>query len=288
MFIDVIPAAFTEESVTSSISTFQRTLNRLSDFAEDFAGKLLVAIIIFLVGRFLISQLRKFFSKMLQRRRIDETVRSFLDSLINISLKIILAIIIIGQLGIQTTSFAAMIAAAGLAVGMAMKDNLANFAGGVMILFNRPFKVKDRIQSQGQDGTVQSIGILYTELLTPDNRTIFIPNGPLSTGTIVNYSTEPTRRVDVTFSVGYGVELSKIKEIAREIVASNENILPTPEPVVELSTISNGSIDITVRVWVKSSDFAAVNRFLNENIYMTLARLGIYTPAVTTVKIINS
>lgn len=288
MFIDVIPAALTEESVTSSISTLQRTLNRLSDFAEDFAGKLLVAIIIFLVGRFLISQLRKFFSKMLQRRRIDETVRSFLDSLINISLKIILAIIIIGQLGIQTTSFAAMIAAAGLAVGMAMKDNLANFAGGVMILFNRPFKVKDRIQSQGQDGTVQSIGILYTELLTPDNRTIFIPNGPLSTGTIVNYSTEPTRRVDVTFSVGYGVELSKIKEIAREIVASNENILPTPEPVVELSTISNGSIDITVRVWVKSSDFAAVNRFLNENIYMTLARLGIYTPAVTTVKIINS
>ncbi|MFT4073398.1 MAG: mechanosensitive ion channel [Dysgonamonadaceae bacterium] len=288
MFIDVIPAALTEESVTSSISTLQRTLNRLSDFAEDFAGKLLVAIIIFLVGRFLISQLRKFFSKMLQRRRIDETVRSFLDSLINISLKIILAIIIIGQLGIQTTSFAAMIAAAGLAVGMAMKDNLANFAGGVMILFNRPFKVKDRIQSQGQDGTVQSIGILYTELLTPDNRTIFIPNGPLSTGTIVNYSTEPTRRVDVTFSVGYGVELSKIKEIAREIVASNENILPTPEPVVELSTISNGSIDVTVRVWVKSSDFAAVNRFLNENIYMTLARLGIYTPAVTTVKIINS
>lgn len=288
MFIDVIPAALTEESVTSSISTLQRTLNRLSDFAEDFAGKLLVAIIIFLVGRFLISQLRKFFSKMLQRRRIDETVRSFLDSLTNISLKIILAIIIIGQLGIQTTSFAAMIAAAGLAVGMAMKDNLANFAGGVMILFNRPFKVKDRIQSQGQDGTVQSIGILYTELLTPDNRTIFIPNGPLSTGTIVNYSTEPTRRVDVTFSVGYGVELSKIKEIAREIVASNENILPTPEPVVELSTISNGSIDVTVRVWVKSSDFAAVNRFLNENIYMTLARLGIYTPAVTTVKIINS
>ena len=196
-----------------------------------------------------------------------------------------MGVVIVGQLGIQTTSFAAMIAAAGLAIGMAMKDNLSNFAGGVMILFNRPFKVKDRILAQGQDGVVQSIGILYTVLLTPDNRTLYIPNGPLSTGNIVNYSTQGTRRLDVLLSFGNGADLANIKAIIHEIISQETRILSDPQPVVELSALQNGGIEIAARVWVNTVDYALVNRYLNENIYREFVSRGIYAPAVTTVKI---
>lgn len=287
MFIDVIPMALTEQSVTSSISTLQKTLDKLADASIIFSGKLLVAIVLFFVGRFLIGRLRKVSSRILLRKKMDETIRSFLDSLINITLKILLAIIIVGQLGVQTASFAAIIAAASLAIGMAMKDNLGNFAGGVMILFNRPFKVKDRILAQGQDGVVQSIGILYTILLTPDHRTLYIPNGPLSTGTIVNYSSQSTRRVDVTFTLGYGARLDKIKAIVKDIVAANAAILLAPEPVIELTTLNNGSIEVAVRVWANGENFAIVNRYLNENIYNAFIENGIYGPSVTTVKIMQ-
>jgi small conductance mechanosensitive channel len=279
--------ALTEQSVTSSISTLQKTLDKLADASIIFSGKLLVAIVLFFVGRFLIGRLRKVSSRILLRKKMDETIRSFLDSLINITLKILLAIIIVGQLGVQTASFAAIIAAASLAIGMAMKDNLGNFAGGVMILFNRPFKVKDRILAQGQDGVVQSIGILYTILLTPDHRTLYIPNGPLSTGTIVNYSSQSTRRVDVTFTLGYGARLDKIKAIVKDIVAANAAILLAPEPVIELTTLNNGSIEVAVRVWANGENFAIVNRYLNENIYNAFIENGIYGPSVTTVKIMQ-
>lgn len=169
---------------------------------------------------------------------------------------------------------------------MAMKDNLSNFAGGVMILFNRPFKVKDRILAQGQDGVVQSIGILYTILTTPDNRTVYIPNGPLSTGTIVNYSTQETRRVDVvTFTLGNGVDLSKIKQMVKDVVDKDQTILKTPEPVIELSNLNNGSIGVTVRAWVNSENFVATNQFLTENIYSSLVDNKIFVPGITTIKL---
>lgn len=285
MFLDVIPAALTEKSIDSSVSALNRLLTKLTDYSLILSGKIIVALLIFFVGRFLITRIRKLLGKVLLRRKLDETIRTFLDSLINISLKIFLGVIIVGQLGIQTTSFAAIIAAAGLAIGMAMKDNLSNFAGGVMILFNRPFKVKDRILAQGQDGIVQSIGILYTVLITPDNRTLYIPNGPLSTGTIVNYSTQGTRRLDIVLSFGNGTDLSKIKKIASDVIAKEGKILASPEPVVELSTLNNGSIEVAIRVWVNTADYAPVNRYLVENIYGELVSHAIYAPAITTVKI---
>ncbi len=285
MFLDVIPAALTEQSIDSSVSALNRLLLKLTDYALVLSGKIVVALLIFFVGKFLIARIRKLLGKVLHRKKLDETIRTFLDSFINISLKIFLGVIIVGQLGIQTTSFAAIIAAAGLAIGMAMKDNLSNFAGGVMILFNRPFRVKERILAQGQDGVVQSIGILYTVLITPDHRTLYIPNGPLSTGTIVNYSTQGTRRLDVVFSLGNGVDLANIKEIATEIIAKENRILPEPESVVELSTLHNGSIEVAVRVWVNTVDYALVKRYLNEYIYGEFVAHGIYAPAVTTVKI---
>lgn len=285
MFIDVIAKTLTEQTISSSVSALEGIMAKISDYAILLVGKIIVALLIFFVGKFLISRLRKVLTKILLRKKLDETIRTFLDSLINISLKIILAVIIIGQLGIQTTSFAAIIAAAGLAIGMAMKDNLSNFAGGVMILFNRPFKVKDRILALNQDGVVQSIGILYTVLLTPDNRTLFIPNGPLSTGSIINYTTQETRRVDVTITLGNTVDLDNIKSIIAQVVAKNGDILVSPEPIIELSTINNGSIDIAVRVWTKTTQIGVVTRYLNEGIYTSLLNNKVYAPAVTTVKI---
>ncbi|OJU52494.1 MAG: hypothetical protein BGN96_07185 [Bacteroidales bacterium 45-6] len=285
MFLDVIPAALTERSIDSSVSALSRLLTKLADYAFVLSGKIVVAILIFFIGKFFISRIRKLLAKVLLRKKLDETIRTFLDSFINISLKIFMGVVIVGQLGIQTTSFAAMIAAAGLAIGMAMKDNLSNFAGGVMILFNRPFKVKDRILAQGQDGVVQSIGILYTVLLTPDNRTLYIPNGPLSTGNIVNYSTQGTRRLDVLLSFGNGADLANIKAIIHEIISQETRILSDPQPVVELSALQNGGIEIAARVWVNTVDYALVNRYLNENIYREFVSRGIYAPAVTTVKI---
>lgn len=285
MFLDVIPAALTEQSIDSSVSALNKLLFKLADYAIVLSGKIVVAFLIFFIGRFLITRIRKLLAKVLLRKNLDETIRTFLDSFINISLKIFLGVIIVGQLGIQTTSFAAIIAAAGLAIGMAMKDNLSNFAGGVMILFNRPFKVKDRILAQGQDGVVQSIGILYTVLLTPDNRTLYIPNGPLSTGSIVNYSTQGTRRLDLLLSLGNGTDLTFVKEVLTDIVQKEPKILSQPEPVVELSALHGGSIEVAVRVWVNAADYGLVNRNLNEGIYRDFVAKGIYGPAVTTVKI---
>lgn len=284
MLLDILSQDISSEV---KISKLDQLLEQLLDHAVALGLKLLAAFVVFIIGRWVIGWLRKFINRFLTRRKVEETVKSFLDSLASITLKIILFLIVVNILGIQTTSFAAVLAAAGLAIGMAMKDNLSNFAGGVMLLVNKPFKVGDKIIAQSTDGTVQSIGILYTVLLTADNRTIYVPNGPLSTGTITNVSAQKERRVDITFNINYGVDIEDIKNTLQSIIKKDSLIKETPQPFVGLTLVNNGSIDVTIRVWVNSGDYATVNVALNEKIYTVLSGKGIYTPSSLNVKLLK-
>ena len=252
--------------------------DKFLDVVSSLGIKIITCILIYYIGRLIIRWIERIFKKILQRKDIDQSVKTFLNSLIDIILKIMLFFPIIGILGIETTSFAALIASAGLAVGMAMKDNLGNFAGGVMILFNKPIKVGDYISAQGQDGVVKSIGILYTVMTTLDNKTIFVPNGPLSTGSIVNFSTQETRRVDITVGVAYGSSVPHVKETLHGIIASDPDILQEPAPLVALTKLNDASVDFIIRVWTKSSNYWAVYFRLNEKIYETFNEKNIDIP----------
>lgn len=271
-----------------SPSTLDQVWNQIVDYSITLGIKLVVAAIAFVIGRWCIRWLRKFIDRFLEKRRMEYTVKSFVDSFADIMLKIVLFLLIVNILGVSLTSFAAILAAFGLAVGMAMKDNLSNFAGGVMILINKPFKSGDRIVVQGMDGVVQSIGILYTILLTGDNKTIYIPNGPLSTGNITNFSSQAKRRIDITLPFNYGVDIEEVKSAIKSIISQDSRIESTPEAFAGVTLLNNGSIDITIRVWVKNADYSSVNTSLNESIYTTLSQKGIYSSAVLSVNLLKN
>lgn len=279
------------EETLSQISTpeykIDKLIDQLLDGAISLGIKIIIAVIIFIIGRWLIGWLRKFIHRFLERKKVEDTVKSFLDSLVNIILQVILFIIIANILGASTVSFAAIIGSAGLAIGLAMKDNLSNFAGGVMLLVNKPFKVGNRIVAQGQDGTVKSMGILYTVLSTGDNRTIYIPNGPLSTGTITNFSDQRERRIDITLNITFGNNVEDLKSILQTIIENEPLIKTTPSPFIGLTTLNNGTIDLTIRVWVNNSDYGNVNISLNEKIYTEFQKNNIYTPTPLSIKMIK-
>ena len=264
-------------------SLFDLLIDRLVNLGE----KIIIAVIVYIVGRWIISLLNKLAVRMLHKNSIDLSVQKFVGNLIKYALNILLFIVIIGIMGIQTTSFAAILAAAGLAIGMAMKDNLSNFAGGVMILINKPFKIGDRIVAQGQDGTVSEIGILYTVLNMADGRTVYQPNGPLSTGSIMNYSDQQNRRVDITFNVNYGNDADSLKQILMDIVLANPKVLKDPAPFVGVTLVNNGNFDITIRAWALNGDYGTVNIDLNETVYRTLKDKGIYAASPTSIKMVE-
>ena len=196
MLSSLFMAAFAAQVADDGFSILQIFLQQLIDWGVNAGGRIIGAIIIFVVGRFLISLLRKMLARLLAKRHVDASIQSFVKSLVNILLTILLIIAVIGKLGVETTSFAALLASAGVAIGMALSGNLQNFAGGLIVLLFRPFKVGDWIESQGVSGTVREIQIFHTILTTADNKVIYIPNGALSSGTVTNYSREDTRRVD--------------------------------------------------------------------------------------------
>lgn len=273
---------------TEKISLLTSLFDKFIDQAVVFGQKILIAAIIFFVGRWCIKWLKKIFTKFIDRKEVDVTVRKFLISVIDGLLKVLLFIVIINILGVSTTSFAALIAAGGLAIGMAMKDNLSNFAGGVLLLLNRPFKVGEKIQAQGQTGTIQSIGILYTVMLTDDNVRIYIPNGPLSTGIIDNFSSEDTRRVDITLGFNNGADVEIIKNTLTEIINKSDLVIKGQSVFLGITNINNGSFDLTLRVWSKNSDYGTLKTFLNEDIYQKFSEKGIYAPSTMTVKLIDN
>ena len=253
-------------------------IQKLLDWGMEAGFRILMAVLIFVVGRFLISFINKMVARLLVRRKVEPSVQSFLKSMVSILLMALLIVAIISELGIETTSFAALLASAGVAIGMALSGNLQNFAGGLIVLLFRPFKVGDWIESQGESGTVREIQIFHTILTTADNKVVYIPNGALSSGTIVNYSREDTRRVDFVIGVEYGENFDKVESTTRRIIAADSRILQTPAPFVALHALDASSVNVTIRVWVKTSDYWDVYFNMNKQIYATFNAEGIGFP----------
>ena len=254
-------------------------INKLIDGSINLGSKILGALIIFIIGKFIVNWINKLFAAMLQKRKVDASIQSFLKSIVNITLLVMLFLAVIGQLGIELTSFAALLASVGVAVGMALSGNLSNFAGGVIILVFRPYKVGDYIEaSTGASGTVTDIQIFHTILTTPDNKVIFAPNGAMSGAVVTNYSRKDTRRVDFSFGVEYGTDFNQAKSIIMEVINKDSRILQAPAPFVELGALADSSVNITVRVWVNAADYWAVNFDMNKNVYATFNEKGISFP----------
>lgn len=248
------------------------------DLGVEAGKSILIAIIIYFVGRALISLVNRMLRGVMDRRKVDPAIQSFLGSLVNILLMILLAISVVSALGVNTTSFAALLASGGVAVGMALSGNLQNLAGGIVILLFRPFKVGDYIEAQGTGGTVGEIQIFHTILTTPDNKKIYLPNGALSSGNITNYSKEPLRRVDFTVAVEYGEDIDKVRKALKNILDKDARVLQEPVPVIVLGALADSSVNMTVRVWVKSEDYWNVFFETNETIYNEFNRQGINFP----------
>ena len=243
------------------------------------AGKsILLAVVIAVVGRYVIKFLNRLVAGMLERRNVEPTVQSFLKSFINITLVILLIITVVGTLGVNTTSLAALLASAGLAVGMALSGNMQNLAGGIILLFLKPFKVGDFIEGQGVSGTVKAIQIFHTILTTPDNKVLFVPNGPLSSGNVVNYSRNELRRVDFTVSVEYGTDIDKVKSVTLELLKSDSRIMQDPAPFIAVKELADSSVDFTLRIWVNVAEYWDVFFDTNERIYTEFNKQGIGFP----------
>jgi len=250
----------------------------LIDLFVVWGPKLIGAILALVIGLYVANLIAGGVGKVMEKKELDPSLRPFLKSLVGTLLKVLVVVSVLGMVGIQMTSFIAILGAAGLAVGLALSGTLQNFAGGVMILTFKPFKVGDYIEAQGHAGTVNSIQIFNTILKTPDNKTIIIPNGGLSTSSMVNYSTEPTRRVDWVFGIAYGDDIDKAKEVLLGLLTSDDRVLKDPAPFVKLGELADSSVNFTVRAWVNSADYWAVHFYMLENAYRKFGEAGLNIP----------
>lgn len=253
-------------------------LKQLISMGVEIGKSILLAIVIYIAGKFIIKLINRLVRQMLERRNVDATIQSFLKSFVNILLNILLIITVISALGVNTTSFAALLASVGVAAGMALSGNLQNLAGGLIILLFKPFRVGDFIEAQGTMGKVKEIQIIHTILLTVDNKEIYLPNGSLSSGSITNYNKMETRRVDFTVSVEYGTDVEKVMNALKSIASSDERILKDPEPFYALSALADSSVNFTFRVWVNGENYWPVFFDLNKKIYEEFNRQGISFP----------
>lgn len=229
--------------------------DELIALVKKYGPDLLLALVTLVVGFWLVRIIVGILDKALAKSKAEESLRSFLNSLTRIALRIIVLIIVAGILGIETNSLVAIIGAAGIAIGLALKGNLSNLAGGVMILFVKPFKVGDWIEAQGYVGHVVQIQVFHTILNTPDNRRVYIPNGPLSEGTLVNITAEETRRIDLTFGISYDDDMNKAASLIRKVVEADERILTEPAPLIAVGELADSSVNFTVRVWCKTMEY---------------------------------
>lgn len=253
-------------------------LKKISDISFEYGPKVIGAIVVYIIGSWIVKTLTSGFGKVLDKRDMDVSLKPFLKSLVSILLKVMLVISVLGMVGIEMTSFIAILGAAGLAVGMALSGTLQNFAGGVMILLFKPFKVGDFIDGQSYTGTVSEIQIFNTILKTPDNKTIIIPNGPLSNGSMINYSTEDKRRVDWTFGIAYGDDVEKAESVIREICNKDSRILKDPAVFIGLSELAESSVNFSVKAWVNAPDYWDVHFDMNKKIYSLFVKEGLSIP----------
>lgn len=258
----------------------QSTLDKIVNYGMEFGKNIVLALIIYIIGKYFIGKVTKLFRKLLATRNVEPSLATFLDNLVTISLYLVLAISIIGVLGFETSSFVALFASAGVAVGLALSGTLQNFAGGVMILLFRPFRVGDVIEAQGFAGCVKQIQIFNTVLCTVDNQTIIIPNGGLSTGSIKNYSTQPYRRVDIDVEVAYGTKPEDVRKVLNTIIAKDARIMKDSglEPAMPMTSMGSSAIVIQLRVWTASANYWGVMGDTTEAIYNELTAAGIEIP----------
>ncbi len=251
MFLSLLEAAVPAITRTQ----IDLLLERLMDFGISAGKHILIAAIVYAIGRAIIGIINRVVARLLNRQHIDPSVQTFLRSMIKILLTILLIISVIGALGINTTSFAALLASAGVAVGMALSGNLQNFAGGLVILLFKPYKVGDWIEAQGVQGSVKEIQIFHTVLVQADNKVVYVPNGSMSTAVVVNYSRLDTRRVEWTIGIDYGEDVDKARAAILEALGREPLILADPEPTVALGALADSSVNLTVRVWTKTGDY---------------------------------
>ena len=256
----------------------EEVVNQITQMTLLYGPKLIGAIAVWIIGGWVIKAIGRAVEKALNKSETDPSLMPFLTGLVNGLLRVMLVITVLGMLGIEMTSFIAILGAAGLAVGMALSGTLQNFAGGVMILIFKPFKIGDVIEAQGYTGKVSQIQIFNTIMKTPDNKTIIIPNGGLSTSSMVNYSTEATRRVDWTIGIAYGDDADKARAVIQRLCDEDSRILKDPELFIAVSALADSSVNFAVRAWVDAADYWGVYFELNEKIYKTFASEGLNIP----------
>ena len=276
------------QKFTEVIETFRNTptdvlLGDLINKIVDFGLKVIAAIVLYFIGIWMIRRIKKILGRIFVRKQTEAAIVSFVQSIASITLTIILIMIIVGTLGIDTTSIAALLTGGGVAIGLALNGTMQNFAGGLMLLIFRPFKAGDYIHTQDIEGTVSEVNITSTKLTTTDNRVIIIPNGILSNDTIINFSQNTMRRLDITIDVEYGTSAEHTKEILAEIIAGEKRILNVStgapaDPVIALSNMAASSVQFVIKVWVKSSEYWPTNYDLLETIYKTLPENDIQFP----------
>lgn len=263
----------------------ESAIQNLSGYAVNLCKNLLAAVVIYIIGKWLIRKVNSIVSKLMRKKHVEASLQTFLESIVNVSLWILLVIAVISVLGVETSSFVALFTGAGMAIGMAMSGTLGNFAGGVMILLFKPYRVGDFISAQGYDGIVKEIQIFNTILVTTDNQTIIIPNGSLSTGSLKNFSTQKYRRVDLSYSFAYGTDYEVVREAIEKIQKACPQIIQEPiagEPVIApwqgLASLDESGVTIATRSWCASADYWTVAGYMNYEVYQQLRNSGFMFP----------
>jgi small conductance mechanosensitive channel len=256
----------------------QAAIKKAVEMALEYFPKLALALLTLAAGLWLIRLLVKFLGKVLESRKVDESLRPFLKTVVSVVMRVLLLISVMGMIGIEMTSFIALIGAVGLSIGMALSGSLQHFAGGVLLLIYKPFKKGDFIEAQGHKGTVRELQIFNTVLNTIDNKVVFIPNGPLSTGTVVNYSTEDKRRIDLVFGIGYRDDIDKAKSVIGAVLKNNPKILTEPPYVIGIKELAASTVNIELRAWVDTDDVVDMGFYLNETIKKEFDKNGISFP----------
>lgn len=263
----------------------ESAIQNLSGYAVNLCKNLLAAVVIYIIGKWLIRKVNSIISKLMRKKHVEASLQTFLESIVNVSLWLLLVIAVISVLGVETSSFVALFTGAGMAIGMAMSGTLGNFAGGVMILLFKPYRVGDFISAQGYDGIVKEIQIFNTILVTTDNQTIIIPNGSLSTGSLKNFSTQKYRRVDLSYSFAYGTDYEVVREAIEKIQKACPQIIQEPiagEPVIGpwqgLASLGDSGVTIATRSWCASADYWTVAGYMNHEVYQQLRNSGFMFP----------
>lgn len=260
-------------------------VNKLWELIIEYFPRIITALVILIVGLFIIGLITKMTKRLMLRQNMDETLQKFLSNLLNWALKVLLFVMVASKLGVETTSFAAIIGAAGLAIGLALQGSLSNFAGGALIMIFKPFKVEDLIEAQGELGVVKEIQIFTTLINTPTNKLVIIPNGALSNGNITNYSAEGKLRVDLTIGVSYDADIKQTKDVLMNVLTSNPQVLQDPAPTVNVSELADSSVNFAVRPWSTVADYWDVYFGITEQCKEALDNAGIEIPYPHSVEI---